>query len=131
MWYILNMAEFYISGQLLDRVSQDISELSTIISPDAVEPEKYGAVCKNRVFSLRPQCWCESPGCPMCYPSESDNPEIGVRAGELMPNFWHFKSGLRIWWYKTIGRSMEANRSCTEGEWSAIFQKCKESLIGM
>lgn len=125
------MSEFYISGKLLDLVSQDLSELATIIAPSSVDPEKYGATCNNRVFALRPQCWCEAPGCPMCYPSEMDNPKMGSKAGEIVPNFWHFKSGLKIWWYKTIGRSMEANRSFTEEEWSAIFQKCKESLIGM
>lgn len=43
------------------------------------------------------------------------------------PNFWHKKSGLKVWWYKWIGRDMETNSA--EGvDLQAVFSECLASL---
>ena len=53
----------------------------------------YGTHYLDYDYMIAPFCWCEKESCPWC--------------GELdFPNFWHFSSGLKIWWYKWIGRDM-------------------------
>jgi hypothetical protein len=44
------------------------------------------------------------------------------------PNFLHRPSGLRIEWYKWIGRSMEMNFEPTPDQWASIEKECLESL---
>lgn len=44
------------------------------------------------------------------------------------PNFHHKKSGLKINWYKYIGRSMEFNRVPTLTEWEKIKEECIASI---
>jgi hypothetical protein len=49
------------------------------------------------------------------------------RPNQRAPNFWHKKSGMRVWWYKWIGRSME-----TVGDdgvnLQQMFDECLASL---
>lgn len=40
--------------------------------------------------------------------------EAGALPGRVAPNFWHKPSGVRVWWYKYIGRGMEVH--IPEGE---------------
>ena len=51
--------------------------------------------------------------------------EKGALPGRNAPNFWHKPSGLRVWWYKTIGRglSIEGN-----ADYETVFSECAESL---
>lgn len=44
------------------------------------------------------------------------------------PNFHHKKSGLKINWYKYIGRDMELNIVPTLTEWAKIEEECLESI---
>lgn len=91
----------------------------------------YGCNYKDDNFIMHPFCWCDLPDCPWCYrcncerisislyeepcdwcksvhkheDNGSFSPDIYPHAGA--PNFWDKKTGLRIWWYKYIGRGME------------------------
>jgi hypothetical protein len=116
----------------------------------------YGADFENDVFLMHHFCWCESPECPWCagcYCADNDwrngekSPEgekcdwcAGVHKwadkGALppnehphngAPNFWHKRSGARVWWYKWIGRGMEIVEP--DGvDWPSIFAECAASL---
>lgn len=54
----------------------------------------------------------------------------GAEPGRGAPNFWHKPSGLKVWWYKYIGRGVETNRKgdIPEAEILRIQQECLESL---
>lgn len=43
--------------------------------------------------------------CDFCLGKQ--HADKGAIAGKSAPNFWHKPSGLRVWWYKYIGRSQE------------------------
>ena len=76
-------------------------------------PEKYGAEFENEYFKMHPFCWCEKEDCIYC--------------GEAYePNFIHKPSGLKIWWYKYIGRSMEANMEITIDFLKSIEEDAKK-----
>ena len=42
------------------------------------------------------------------------------------PQFWHKKSGSRVWWYKYIGRDMEISLGT---KWDDVLRDCLESLL--
>lgn len=44
------------------------------------------------------------------------------------PNFHHYASGLKIDWYKYIGRDMEISKEVNLQEWTTIFIECINSL---
>ena len=75
----------------------------------------YGANYENDVFMMHPYCWCDKDDCVWC-------------GDECAPNFHHFKSDLKIWWYKWIGRGMDYNNK--PKNWNQIFNECVESLKG-
>jgi hypothetical protein len=62
---------------------------------------------------MHPYCWCEADDCRWC-------------SGEA-PNFWHKPSGLKVWWYKYIGRSMEVENQTPTEPWKLV-QECVDSL---
>lgn len=95
----------------------------------------YGVIYENDVFSMHPNCWCDSEECPWCsYSNEHGRyfqerhrvhgavPEFGCGAA---PNFWHKPSGFKVWWYKWIGRDMEANQPCALGD---VLRECAASV---
>lgn len=45
-----------------------------------------------------------------------------------LPNFHHYASGLKITWYKYIGRDMQINQNLTITQWAIIFVECVNSL---
>jgi len=49
--------------------------------------------------------------------------EKGAVAGRGAPNFWHKPSGLKVWWYKYIGRSQEVVGP-ENPDIAAIFADC-------
>ena len=53
----------------------------------------YGCDYENDVFLMHRYCWCDEPDCKWC---DGTN-----------PNFWHKPTGIRVRWYKYIGRCME------------------------
>lgn len=67
------------------------------------------------------------PDCDFCLTGEISK-EKGGGNSKPAPNFWHKSSGLKIWWYKWIGRSMEYNKEITEKEWEIIFDDCVKSI---
>lgn len=65
----------------------------------------------NTAFTIRPYCWCDNEehpdGCP--------------------PNFAH-RYGLRINWYKHIGRGMSANWEYDDRQWVDVLVDCIRSI---
>jgi hypothetical protein len=59
-------------------------------------PEKYGTSFENDTFIMHPFCWCEKESCDYC-------------GDKMLPNFHHRASGLKVWWYKYIGRDTVVN----------------------
>ena len=123
---------FDIPESLVDRVAEDLSVIAAMgAQPESPEPERYGADLANAIFRMHPYCWCEHPDCPWCTSSSINAAHEGAIPETVAPNFWHRESGIRIWWYKTLGRSMHSNQEFSEAEWLAIVQRCKESLLGL
>lgn len=77
--------------------------------------EKYGADLENEKFRMRRYCWCEGEECPWCGPENS-------------PNFLHKPSGLKIWWYKYIGRGMLFSREPSSSEAAEMLCECLGAL---
>jgi hypothetical protein len=48
----------------------------------------------------------------------------------ILPNFFHYESGLEISWYKYIGRGMEANMELSYLEWTKIVEECLCTING-
>jgi len=83
----------------------------------------YGCNLDCTSFAMHRFCWCEQEDCPWCVGCDCDaspNPHTcklyrpperwslntGFVVGEGAPNFWHKSTGLKVWWYKYIGRGM-------------------------
>ena len=49
------------------------------------------------------------------------------RPSQRAPNFWHKPSGLRVWWHKWIGRSMEVV-GADDLDVEAVFAECLASI---
>jgi len=77
----------------------------------------YGITYENDVFMMHPYCWCEEENCPWCNPKEGER---------IAPNFYHKKSGLRVQWYKYIGRGTEIENM--PDDILSVFVDCKNSL---
>jgi hypothetical protein len=110
----------------------------------------YGVEFENEIFMMHPFCWCEQEDCPWCalclcgYKDGeasklcmicNDFEKIQAKGGvpelreEAAPNFWHKPSGLRIWWYKWIGRSMVVHNPQGVGV-RDVWESCLKSLRG-
>jgi len=51
------------------------------------------------------------------------------RCAIMLPNFWYKPNGLRITWYKWIGRDMKMKPATISGEeWGNLFHECLNSL---
>lgn len=108
----------------------------------------YGADYENDVFMMHPYCWCDNvETCPWCYGCNclwDESIKCPWCAGEHRfadkgalppdewpqqgaPNFWHKPSGLRVWWYKWIGRSQEVHNP-NNADIGAVFRECVDSL---
>lgn len=95
----------------------------------------YGVNYENEVFSMHRYCWCDGYDCPWCSYSGEEGQHFQERFRPMgaepnpnysgAPNFWHKASGFKVWWYKWIGRDMEANG---EFDISAIISECAASL---
>ncbi len=76
-------------------------------------PDKYGADYEDDQILIHHDCWCEKDDCPWCG-GHGLRPEIlfqDTRGYERTANFWHKPSGVRVSWYKYIGRDMEYSTS--------------------
>ena len=74
----------------------------------------YGVDFENDTFMVHHFCWCEADKCKWCNGNA--------------PNFWHKPSGLKIHWYKWIGRGMEFNHKNPAKEWPKIYKECIKSI---
>lgn len=106
----------------------------------------YGATWRSNVFEMTPFCWCDKEICAYC---EGLRPDIEGEFQELSdelktefmnrgaepdgdvdymtaPNFWHKPSGVKVWWYKYIGRGMTIKG---EGDLSIISQDCLQDVL--
>lgn len=84
--------------------------LSEKLDPDPSSwSAKYGTDCEDENFAIHRFCWCEEESCPWCGPSES-------------PNFWHKPTGIKVWWYKYIGRGVNMSRQPEMEECLQILQ---------
>lgn len=81
--------------------------------------DKYGTDYENEVFMMHPFCWCEKSDCAWCGSAEE-------RKGA--PNFWYKPTDLKVWWYKYIGRGMEASRALEIDEINTILSHCLSSM---
>lgn len=45
-----------------------------------------------------------------------------------LPGFHHFDSGLKVSWYKRVGRSTESNKSMKTLDWYKLVVECLESV---
>lgn len=90
----------------------------------------YGAPWDSDVFQMHPFCWCDADDCPWCGYQVDDRPTPQALAhgalpdepDQSAPNFWHKPSGLRVWWYKYIGRGMETH--ALPFDLTPIFRDC-------
>lgn len=73
----------------------------------------YGANYVNKIFIMHPYCWCEQDECGWCSGKN--------------PNFRHIKSGLKVWWYKYIGRGMEV-KGARNLDICKVMMECLESV---
>lgn len=71
-----------------------------------------------------------APRVHTCHPQGmmQDQPGgAGEQPSQTAPNFWHKRTGLKVWWYKWIGRSQEvANADGVDLQ--AVFSECIASL---
>ena len=74
---------------------------------------KYGTNVDNFTFMMHRYCWCDQEDCPWC-------------SGDA-PNFHYKPTGLKVSWYKYIGRSMEASREVSNQELAKILWDCLQS----
>lgn len=58
----------------------------------------------------------------------ADRPEgLSYKPSQSAPNFWHKPSGLKVWWYKYIGRDQEVVGPATP-DISNIFAECLKDV---
>jgi hypothetical protein len=87
------------------------------ISHAASGADIYGVDFENSTFRMNRFCWCDDDTCKHC-------------GHDRLSNFEHKESGLKIWWYKYIGRSMriEAESRLTIRQLVSLLQTCLESI---
>lgn len=83
-------------------------------------PEKYGVDFESDVFAMRIECYCGEETCPQCW-TESEH-------GRRAPNFHYKPAGLKMWWYKYIGRDTEIEGEYTDGLLEKIHNHCIDSF---
>ena len=62
--------------------------------PDIEWAEKYGTKYEDGRFMMHPYCWCGKDECKWCGDAQH-------------PNFFYKPIGIKVWWYKYIGRGMD------------------------
>jgi len=72
----------------------------------------YGVDINNDIFMMHPYCWCDNESCPWC------------REEDPAPNFYYKPLGIKVWWYKYVGRGMKCNRDVSVLECAEILQAC-------
>ena len=66
--------------------------------------------------------------CDFCLGTGIFSPASGALPGMGAPNFWHKPSGLRVWWYKYIGRGMVVQGDASPAAVASLMAECFASL---
>jgi|SRR5579872_1638087 len=95
-----------------DQLDKMIKRIALYSAPDKDGwYDKYAVRVVNDVFEMHPYCWGSEPehpdGSPEWRDDDDDPPLSCPLCNETLPNFWHKPSGLKVWWYKYIGRGRE------------------------
>lgn len=87
--------------------------------------------------------WAEQNGFPRGKPGVAVYCDCGTRESHIewsethdhstdcltvKPNFYHYATGLRVYWYKYIGRSMTMNQPVELRQWNDIVNDCLDSI---
>lgn len=88
---------------------------------------------QNEVFAIRDYCWCEGSYHRETVPEDDPRWESAIETsgGESTgcpPNFEHFASGLKVVWYKHMGRSQSANQHLVAEQRQSILAECLASI---
>jgi hypothetical protein len=107
---VLPRREMDIVAEGLEQLTEALAKAGYDISGGFLGGEfGYGGYYDSPLWTMRPFCWCEKDDCPWC------------RQEDPAPNFLHRPSGMKVWWYKYIGRDM---RFESVGNWPAILAEC-------
>jgi len=88
-----------------------LRDIAVYYERDGEWAEKYGTEYENDIFMMHPYCWCEKESCPWC-------------GGEDRPNFIYKPTGLKIWWYKYIGRGVRLDDNGKDVDVEEIIKRC-------
>lgn len=119
------MSNSLVSAGLVE-ITKALAEHNHTITEGVLGGEfGYGGYYNSDVFIMHPYCWCEEETCPYCnefynldFSLEDDDyiskfkltdeiKKLGGEPNSSAPNFWHKKSGWKVWWYKYIGRGQQ------------------------
>lgn len=109
------------------------TELWGLGIPDIVGDDKRDAALADLCgkYGLDPyygsmaHCTCDADAVYAAWVAENPHPET---CPLVRPNFHHYRSGLKVWWYKYMGRSEESNMELGFREWSTIVFECLDSI---
>ena len=94
-----------------DQLDKMLKRIALYAAPDKDGwNDKYGSRVVNDTFEMHPYCWGSEPEHPDGTSDgwDDDNkPPPCPLCNETLPNFWHKPTGLKVWWYKYIGRGRE------------------------
>jgi hypothetical protein len=105
----------------IERIDEFEEPLFKLIEKINGESTCYTNPYKNNVFVIRPYWWGECDCGALDYEPHTDSCSL------ILPNFEHFKSDLKVMWYKYPLRDSYANREITLNEWTKIMKECYNS----
>ena len=89
-------------------VEEGLSKIAKAVPHSADDwPEKYGVNYENGTFLMHMFCWCDKDGCSWCHHDA--------------PNFIYKPAGIKLWWYKYIGRSMKISGGALYIDMNLVF----------
>lgn len=136
------------------KIGDMLYELSFLLTNDVFDAG-YGIDYENDVFEMHPYYW----GDCTCgyekeewkkfrklfeekYKNENEKQQLELQYKEwlkthkhsdrcrlMLSNFHYKPTGLKINWYKYIGRSMSSNKPITVKNFQKIFEHCKQSIL--
>jgi len=113
---------YYIDGDVVSsRQWADYFEREDAKIPDTI-PFREKVVAWDKINSHRTRV--RLPECEFCQ-TGSVARMYGGSPGNAAPNFYHIDSGLRVSWYKYLGRSMEIDNRPTVSELREIEARCE------
>lgn len=94
--------------EMYDDFDADKLEAAELASEMGISPEHYGTICTCDYWDRRKAADLQC------------NEECEIN----LPNFVHHPSGLKIQWYKRIGRGIEVKNGVDARTWSLILAEC-------